>query len=246
MSASGNQSNKYDAACLAIAAHRDDLEITSGGLIAKLTDGGKKVVMLEMTAGEMGSQGDAALRAEEAAAAAAVLGVTQRENLGLPDAYLTHDHQTRAAIAQKIRDHRPELVILPHWEQRHPDHRVCSQVGYDACFYAGLKRAKLDGEPHRPRKILYAIYYGLVEPNVAIDISAQFERKLAAIRCYKSQFPVEGRGNKVFVPGVDLFEFVRARDSVLGMKLRVAYAEGYIQKEIVSVDSPLDLNGYSI
>jgi len=207
---------------------------------------GKRVVMLDLTAGEMGSQGDATLREEEAAAAAKALGVTVRENLGLPDAYLSHDHQTRAAIAQKIRDHKPELVILPHWEQRHPDHRICSEVGYDACFYAGLKHAKLEGEPHRPRKIIYAIYYGLVEPNIAVDISNHFEQKIAAIKCYKSQFPVEGRGNKVFVPGIDVFEFVRARDSVLGMKLRVDYAEGYIQKEIIGVDHPLDLKGFSI
>ncbi len=234
------------AECLAIAAHRDDLEITSGGLITKFGDMGKRVVMLDLTAGEMGSQGDAELREQEATAAAGVLGVASRENLGLPDAYLKHDHDTRAAIAQKIRDHKPELVILPHWEQRHPDHRVCSQVGYDACYYAGLKNAKLEGEPHRPRKILYAIYYGLVEPNLAVNITDQFERKLEAIKCYKSQFPREGRDNKVFVPGIDVFEFVRSRDRVLGMKMRVGFAEGYIQKEIVGVENPLDLIGFSI
>ena len=194
----------------------------------------------------MGSQGSAKLRQEEATAAAEVLGVSIRENLGLPDAYLKHDHETRAAIAQKIRDHKPELVILPHWEQRHPDHRVCSQVGYDACYYAGLKHAKLEGEPHRPRKIIYAIYYGLVEPTIAVDITEQFDRKIEAIKCYKSQFPIEGRENKVFVPGVDVFEFVHCRDRVLGMKMRVGFAEGYIQKEIIGVDSPLDLKGFSI
>lgn len=238
--------DRFGSDCLAIAAHRDDLEITSGGLLAKLSDMGKRVVMLDLTAGEMGSQGDARLREEEAAAAAKILGVETRENLSLPDAYLKHDHEVRAAIAQKIRDHKPELVILPHWEQRHPDHRICSQVGYDACYYAGLKLARLEGEPHRPRKILYAIYYGLGEPNIAFDITEQFERKIESIKCYKSQFPPSGDEHKVFVPGLDVFEFVRSRDRVLGMKMRVGFAEGYIQKEIVGVESPFDLKGFSI
>lgn len=232
--------------CLAIAAHRDDLEITSGGLLVKLVDLGYSVAMLDLTAGEMGSRGDAATRAAEASAAARALGVSIRDNLNLPDAYLQNDFDTRAAIAQKIRDYQPRLVILPHWEQRHPDHRICSQVGFDACFYAGLSKAKLDGVPHRPRKILYSIYYGLAEPTFAVDITDQFERKLDSIRCYASQFRSGDPENKVFAPGIDIYELVRTRDRALGMRIRTGYAEGYVQKELLVVDDPLRLAGYSI
>jgi bacillithiol biosynthesis deacetylase BshB1 len=233
--------------CLALAAHPDDLEITSGGLIAKLVDSGRRVAMLDLAAGEMGTQGDADLRAREAACAAEALGVKQRLNLGLPDAHLTPDLETRAALAQKIRDLRPELVILPYWQQRHPDHRVCSVVGYDACYYAGLSKARLDGEPHRPRKIIYATYYHSgTQPTFAVDITEQFDRKLESIRCYKSQFVEDGDVNRVFIPGVDIFEYLRVRDRELGMRIRVGYAEGYIQKELPAVDDPLGLGGRSI
>lgn len=232
--------------CLAIAAHRDDLEITSGGLIAKLVDGGHSVAMLDLTAGEMGSRGDADTRLAEALSAAKILGVTLRDNLGLPDAHLQNDLKSRALLAQKIRDHRPQLVILPHWEQRHPDHRVCSQLGFDACYYAGLKKAKLDGEPHRPRKILYASYYRGNELSFAVDITTQFERKIEAVKCYRSQFNVDDATNKVFIPGVDIFEFMRVKDRELGIRIRVGFAEGYVQKELVVVDNPMQLGGLSI
>jgi N-acetylglucosamine malate deacetylase 1 len=232
--------------CLAIAAHRDDLEITSGGLIAKLVDNGHTVAMLELTAGEMGSKGDAETRLAEAMAAANVLGVTERENLGLPDAHLQNDLESRALLAQKIRDYRPQLVILPHWEQRHPDHRTCSQLGFDACYFAGLKKAKLEGEPHRPRKILYASYYRGHELSFAVDITAQFERKTEAVKCYRSQFNVDDTNNKVFIPGVDIFEYMRVKDRELGIRIHAGYAEGYVQKELVVVDNPMQLGGTSI
>jgi len=233
--------------CLAIAAHPDDLEITSGGLIAKLRERGYEVAMLDMVAGEAGTQGSAEQRVKEAECAAKVLGVSARINLGLSDAHLQPDLETRAALAQKIRDLKPQLVILPYWEQRHPDHRVTCEVGYDACFYAGLKKAKLSGEPHRPRKIIYSTYYATNAPaQFAVDISEQFERKLEAIRCYSSQFPPDGKTNRVFIPGVDIFEYVRLRDRELGIRIRVDYAEGYVQKELLAVDDPLKLGGVSI
>jgi bacillithiol biosynthesis deacetylase BshB1 len=232
--------------CLAIAAHRDDLEITSGGLIAKMIDKGYKVAMLDMTAGEMGSSGDAAARQAEADAATKILGATTRVNLHLPDAYLQNNFETRAVLAQQIRELKPQLVILPYWEQRHPDHRVCSLVGFDACFYAGLKKAKLSGSPHRPRKILYATYYRLVEPTFAVDITLQFERKIAAVKCYATQFKENDNKNKVFVTDVDIFEYMRVKDRELGMRIRTTYAEGYIQKELISVDDPIQLGGVSI
>lgn len=231
---------------LAIAAHRDDIEITSGGLIAKFVDLGYSVGVLDLTTGEMGSQGDAESRLAEATAASKVLGVSFRENLGLPDAYILNDFESRAKVAQQIRNFAPRLIIVPHWQQRHPDHRVTSQLSFDACHYAGLKKAKLSGEPHRPKKILYAPYYEHTLPNLVVDITAQFERKIEAIRCYRSQFKEGDKQNKIFSPGNDMFEFVRVNDAALGSQIRVGYAEGYVSKEPVAIEDPMKLAGLSI
>lgn len=231
---------------LAIAAHRDDLEITSGGLLAKFVDLGYGVGLLDLTEGEMGSHGDATTRLAEATTAAKELGAVVRTNLRLPDAYLENNFATRSLLAQQIRDFAPKLIIVPHWQQRHPDHRVCSQLSFDACHYAGLKKAKLTGEPHRPKKILYSTYYEATAPSFAVDVTAQYERKLAAIRCYHSQFREGDKQNKVFSPGVDLFDFVRANDAALGSQIRAQYAEGYVLKEIVAIDDPMMLGGVSI
>lgn len=231
---------------LAIAAHRDDVEITSGGLIAKFVDLGYTVGILDLTEGEMGSHGDAVTRLAESTEAAKELGVEVRANLGLPDAYLENSLAARAVLAQKIRDFAPQLIIVPHWQQRHPDHRVCSQLSFDASHYAGLKKAKLSGEPHRPRKILYSTYYEPTTPSFAVDVSAQYDRKLAAIRCYRSQFREGDKTNKVFSPGADLFDFVRANDGALGSQIRAQYAEAYVLKEIVAIDDPMKLGGLSI
>lgn len=231
---------------LAIAAHRDDSEITAGGLVAKFVDLGYKVGMLDLTEGEMGSRGTAETRMAEAEAAAKILGVATRANLGLPDAYLENTLAYRALLAQQIRDFAPKLIIIPHWQQRHPDHRVCSQLSFDACHYAGLKKAKLTGEPHRPRKILYSTYYEPTAVSFAVDISEQFERKLDAVRCYHSQFKEGDKENKVFAPGFDLFAFIRSNDAALGSQIRAQYAESYVIKEIVALDDPMRLGGISI
>ncbi|MBI3872066.1 MAG: PIG-L family deacetylase [candidate division Zixibacteria bacterium] len=143
---------------LALAAHRDDIEITCGGLLIKFADLGYRTGIVDFTAGEMGTRGSAEDRAAEAAAAAHVLGLTHRENLNMPDAKLDNTLANRMAVATVLRRLRPRLVILPHWRQRHPDHRVAGEIAYDACFLAGLKRMDLPGEPHRPRKILYTAF----------------------------------------------------------------------------------------
>ena len=119
-------------------------------------------------------------------------------------------------------------------------------MSLEAGHYAGLKKAKLTGEPHRPRKILYSTYYEPTVPSFAVDVSAQYERKLAAIRCYNSQFREGDKTNKVFSPGADLFDFVRANDGALGSQIRVQYAEAYVLKEIVAIDDPMKLGGLSI
>ena len=149
-------------------------------------------------------------------------------------------------IAAVIRKTKPELVVLPHWEQRHPDHASCHRLGYDACFLAGLKKLDLDGEPFRPRKIIYVTYFRNTDYTFMIDISEQFEQKCAAVAAYKSQFDSPDNAKRIFQPGVDIFEFMQARARQLGLLVGVQYAEAFTVKEYVLIDDPQNMPVSSI
>jgi len=223
---------------LVIAAHPDDIEITCGGLLIKMAKRGHKTGALDLTRGEMGTLGDTGDREAEAAAAAEVLGLSYRENFSLPDSALEFNQENKLKIAAVIRATQPELVILPHWQQRHPDHRVCSQLGYDACFLAGLKKLDVDGEPYRPRKIIYVSYFRNTDYSFLVDISDEFEQKSEAVAAYRSQFANPITAKHIFQPGIDIFDLMRTRAAALGQLVNVKYAEAYTIKEQILIDDP--------
>src|ERR1051326_6811667 len=198
-----------DLDVLAIAAHRDDIELTCGGTVIKMVDAGYKVGALDLSAGEAGSRGSAALRAKEAGKAATVMGPAHTENLGLPAPAIENLRDYKLKIAQKIRDLRPRTVILPYWEGRHPDHYTSGQIGYEACFLAGLDKLPLKGDPFRPFKIVYAsVYVPSVVPTFVVDVTAQFDKKLKSILCYSSQFSSDKDVRNLFPTRKDLRERV--------------------------------------
>lgn len=228
---------------LAIAAHRDDVELTCGGTLLRAADQGYRTGILDLTAGEAGTRGSAELRAEEAARAAKILGVTERRNAGLPDAHLENTDAARRILVEHIRHFAPRVVILPYPQGRHPDHRIAAELGRDACFLAGLARYSAPGTPHRPHKILYALAYREepVKPTFVVDISAQFERKLAAIRCYASQFDgVKGAG-EIFPTGQDLYSLVETQNAHYGSLIRRRYGEPFFTWETVLVEDVVKL-----
>src|SRR6266487_6962403 len=184
---------------LAVAAHRDDVEQTCGGTLLKMAELGRQTGILDLTRGEMGTRGSAEEREREAAEAAKILRVSLREALDIPDGRVENTWSNRLKVARVIRQTRPRVVILPYWKGRHPDHYTASQLGYEACFLAGLAKLAL-GSPrsansqpnlgagkakssarHRPFKILYATLYYDVRPTFVVDISDQFEGKFASI-----------------------------------------------------------------
>ena len=221
---------------LAIAAHRDDVEQTCGGVLIRMAEKGYRTGVLDLTAGEMGTRGDADTRAREADDAARELLLTLRENLGLPDARIESTLAAKLAIAAKIRELRPRAVILPYWEGRHPDHYRTAELGYEACFLAGLTKLDLPGKPHRPTKILYASLYTNVRPSFVVDITAQFERRLRSLFCYRSQFDDQPAGSDVFPPREEIAERVRSVAPYYGALIGVKYGEPYVVKETMSVD----------
>ena len=234
---------------LAIAAHRDDVELLVGGTVAKTAAQGYRVGILDLTQGERGTDGSASLRGEEAAAAARVLGVAARRNAGLPDAGLVNTPDTRALVAGFVRAFRPRVVILPYPQGRHPDHRVASQLAYDACFLAGLARFDAPGAPHRPHKLLYALTYreDPVKPSFVVDVSDFMELKMEAVRCYASQFDGKTWGGEVF-PGGDrpLYDQVRMHAARYGSLIRTAYGEPFYVAETMAVDDVVALPVRSI
>jgi len=231
---------------LAFGAHCDDVEITSGGLVIKLVDQGYKIGICDLTAGEMGTKGSVEDRLSESECAAKLMGVTARVNLHLPDSALEIRRDFALELVKVIRRFKPHLVILPYTEQRHPDHRMCSLLGRDACYLAGLKKLEVEGEPHRPHKILYSTYYRALRHSFSVDITDQFERKLEAVRCYKTQFDDTPEAKEIFSPGTDIFEYMKIQDRRLGIDIKTLYAEAYIQKETVQVDDPMTLKVRSV
>ena len=229
---------------LAIAAHRDDVELTCAGTLLRAIDQGHRTGILDLTAGEAGTRGSASLRADEAASAAKLLGLAERRNAGLPDAYLQNTDETRRILVEQIRHFAPRVVILPYPVGRHPDHRIASELGRDACFLAGLARYDAPGEPHRPHKVLYALSYreDPVKPTFVVDISAQFERKLAAIRCYASQFDGAKAAGEIFPTGQDLYSLVETQNAHYGSLIRTRFGEPYFTQETVRIDDVLALD----
>jgi bacillithiol biosynthesis deacetylase BshB1 len=233
---------------LAIAAHRDDVELTCAGTLIKAVDAGYRAGILDLTAGEMGTRGSASVRADEADRAARTLGVTERRNAGLADAHLQNSDEARRAIVEQIRHFAPRVVILPFPVGRHPDHRIASELGRDACYLAGLARYDAGGAPHRPSKLLYALSYreDPVKPTFVVDISAQFDRKLAAIRCYASQFDGAKAAGEIFPTGQDLYSLIETQNAHYGSLIRKRYGEPFFTHETLEVEDVVQLGVQSI
>jgi N-acetylglucosamine malate deacetylase 1 len=233
---------------LAIGPHPDDVELTSGGTVLKMSDAGYRVGILDLTQGETGTRGTPETRLREAGRAAKILGVKVRRNLGLPDSRLQVDDEYKRAIAAVLREFEPRVVILPYWEGRHPDHYTAAVLGYEACFIAGLKNFPLDGHPFRPSKILYAAAYADVRPTVAVDITDQYARRRRAILAYSSQFrpPRKDKTSRVPIPLDELEERMSLQARQYGRMIGVKYAEGFVVKEVVRVEDVVKMPVQSI
>ena len=237
---------------LAIAAHRDDVEQTCGGTLLRAAALGQRTAILDLTAGEAGTRGSAAERAEEASAAAAMLGVGYREELDLPDGAVENTYANRLKLVRVLRALMPRVVILPYWTARHPDHSTCSVLGYAACFLAGLgKVATRDGEgreqaPHRPFKIVYASLYADVRPSFVVDITPYIEQRHRALMAYGSQYGSQATGAGLFVPEEEIRERTFAEARHYGMLGGVRYGEPFVQREIGLVDDLVQVPVQSI
>jgi bacillithiol biosynthesis deacetylase BshB1 len=233
----------------AVCAHPDDAELIMGGTIARETARGRRVALVDLTRGESGSRGTPETRAAEAKEAARILGVAHRESLGLPDARLAAVPEQKDVLVEALRRLRPRVVLLQHWEQRHPDHAAASRMVYDACFLAGLRNYRSDlGPAHRPRKLIYAVTtteVAEVPPSFVVDITSTWDTKLRAIAAFASQFSPRP-GETVALP----FDRFRANVELAarrhGQRIDVELGEGFLTREPLAVDDLLSLGGSSI
>ena len=225
---------------LAVVAHPDDAELLCGGSLLQAKDRGERTGILDLTRGEMGSQGSAETRAEEAKRAAEILGLAVRRNAGLPDSQLRNTPETRNVVARHLRELRPRVVIT-HWLQgRHPDHRAAAELVYDASYLAGLKNFPVPGSPFRPFKVVHALSFReeAQKPTFVVDITEQMERKLDAIAAYGSQFGDAVQAGEVFPGGGRALEDqIRAHAARAGSLIRTAYGEPFWTRETVQVPS---------
>lgn len=222
---------------LAFAAHRDDNEITCGGLLIRMAEKGYKVGACDLTQGEMGTLGSAPERKAECEEATKAMGLAARINCELPDAGVFNIREYQNRVVDVLREHRPKVIVLPGLEQRHPDHRVTPQLVFDAAFFAGLEKFG-KGAKHRPTKILWchSTQFDERRPSFVVDITAQMDKKIAAVLAYKTQFPDREK----------MVEWLRARGRAYGMMIGTTYGEGYSQREVMQVDDVVTLPGVSI
>jgi len=232
-----------------LCAHPDDAELVMGGTLALEAARGRRVALVDLTRGENGSRGTPETRAAEATEAARILGVAHRESLGLPDARLAQVPEHKDPVVEAVRRLRPEVVILPYWEQRHPDHAMASRIVYDACFLAGLKNYRPElGAAFRPRKLVYALSMteaNEASPSFVVDITSVWDVKLRAVRAFASQF-VPGPGETVTLPFERFQLAVEANARRHGERIGVQYGEGFLLREPIPVDDLLALKGRSI
>jgi N-acetylglucosamine malate deacetylase 1 len=231
---------------LAIMAHPDDAELLCGGTLARMAAQGHRVGILDLTSGESGSFGDPETRVQEAENAARIIGVSDRRTAGLPDGRLESTVAARALIATVIRQLRPRTVVL-HWpDARHPDHAAASELGRDACFMAGVKNAAaVEGEPHRPHKLIYALTYqeAHVKPSFVVDISDYMNQKLEAIFAFGSQFAQKTKMGDVLGGGSrPIREQILAHHAHYGSLIRKEYGEPFWIKETIEIADVVEMS----
>jgi len=219
---------------LAFGAHPDDVELGCAGTILKHIEDGRKIGIIDLTRGELGTRGSAAIRKKESDAAAKILGVAVRENLGMADGFFLNDKKHQLKVIQKIRQYQPDVVIANSPKDRHPDHGRGAQLVSDACFLAGLPKIKtsLHGKSQkawRPKSVYHYIQFNPHKPDFVVDISKHFEKKMDAIRAFPSQFyNPDSKETETLISSPEFFNLVKKRCEEHGSQINAKYGEGFL------------------
>jgi bacillithiol biosynthesis deacetylase BshB1 len=224
---------------LAFGVHPDDVELGCAGTIMAAIDQGKKVGIVDLTRGELGTRGTPTTRTQEAAAAAKIMGVDVRENLDMADGFFTNDETHQRKIIALIRKYQPDIILANAPEDRHPDHGRSAKLVSDAAFLSGLRKVETIHEgitqnAWRPAYTFHYIQDRFIQPSFVIDITAYMERKMEAVLSYGTQFTnADTSEPQTYISSPQFLETVKARALMLGKRIGVGYAEGYITEKII-------------
>lgn len=232
---------------LAFAAHPDDIELSASGTLMKHIAAGKKVGIVDLTQGELGSRGSVELRYEEAAASAEVLGIHTRVNLKMEDGFFEINEANKRLVVEQIRRFQPEIVLANAINDRHPDHGRGSKLVSEACFLAGLRKVETTWEgdnqvAFRPNAVYHYIQDYSIKPDFVVDVTEYYDRKMESISCFKSQFfNPESTEPETPISGKGFTEFVASRMMELGRPIGAKYGEGFTVERFIGVESLFDL-----
>lgn len=232
---------------LVLAAHPDDAELGCGGTILKHVAAGRKVGIADFTHGELGTRGTPQTREQEAAESAKILGLSVRENLGLADGFFKNDQAHQLEVVKRIRKYQPEIVLCNAVYDRHPDHGRASNLAFEACFLSGLIKIETSFEGQaqkawRPKAVYHYIQSQFLEPSFVVDISDFWEKKMLAVRAFKSQFyDPSSKEPESYISNPAFLKMVEARAIESGHGVGVKYAEGFISPRWIGVKSLFDL-----
>ena len=225
---------------LAIGAHPDDVELGCGGTLAKLISEGKKIAIVDLTQGELGTRGTNITRAQESSAASEILGISARENLKMKDGFILNTEEYQLQVVKMIRKYQPEIVLANAIDDRHPDHAKAAKLASDACFLSGLAKieTELDGQHQkqwRPKQVFHYIQWKNITPDFVIDISNFMEKKIEACLAYKTQFyDPDSKEPMTPIATKDFLESLTYRAQDLGRLSGVEFAEGFTTEKLLA------------
>ncbi|RJP57183.1 MAG: bacillithiol biosynthesis deacetylase BshB1 [Ignavibacteriales bacterium] len=229
---------------LVFASHPDDAELAMGGTIAKFSKDGLKVGIVDLSKGELGTRGSEEIRKEESKKASEILGLTVRENLGLPDGKLKLNDKFVLEVVKQIRYYKPKIIFAPYFNDRHPDHIGTSRIVKEAFFFSGLTKIQTQHagnmqNPFRPKKIFYYMQYYEFTPSFINDISETFETKMKSMKAYGTQFFNEEDKSgepQTFISQMNFLKFIEARAKYFGFKIGKDYGEPFYSEEEIELD----------
>ena len=233
---------------LAFAAHPDDIELSASGTLMQQIALGKTVAIVDLTQGELGSRGTIETRYSEAAEASKIMGISARNNLKLADGFFEQNEQSLQLIIEQIRHFQPEIVLANAIEDRHPDHGKAAKLVSEACFLAGLRKIETtyQGEnqaAHRPKAVYHYIQDHFIKPDFVVDVTPFVERKIEAIKAFKTQFYDPNSSEpKTPISGEEFFDFIKGRMLQFGRSIGVKYAEGFTVERPIGVKNLVDLD----
>ena len=224
--------------CLAFSPHPDDAELFCSGFLLKSKTQGLTTAIVDLTRGELSSNGDPQTRADEAEKASNILKLDLRKNLHLSDGNIENNVTNRKLVIEVVRELRPKISLVPYWQDRHPDHIAAAKLVRDAIFYAGLRKIESAFAPYRPEKIIYYMLHKEFGPNLILDITEEMAQKLEAINAFSSQFSFqEGQDTATYINQSGFIEGIKARAAFYGRKIGAAYGEPYYYDGALKIDN---------